>query len=58
MEPLREISAGNTTIRIGQGSSTEMNLLTEVVNSNFTTLNQLPARTFLGLSAEDQNFFH
>lgn len=52
MEPLTELSVGNTTVRIGQGSSTEKNLLKAVINSSFTNLNRLPVRTFLGLSAE------
>lgn len=58
MEPLTELSIGNMIVRIGQGSSTEVNLLTAVVNSSFTNSNKLPARTSLGLSAEDINFFH
>lgn len=58
MEPLTELSVGNMTVRVGQGSSTEMNLLTAAVNSSFTNLNKFPARTSLGLSAEDVNFFH
>lgn len=39
MDPLTELSVGNTTVRRGQGSNTEMNLLTAVVNSGFTNLN-------------------
>lgn len=57
MEPLTELSVGNTTERIGQGSSTEVNLLTAIINSSFINLNKLPAKTSLGLSAGDVIFF-
>lgn len=57
MEPLTELSVGNTTERIGQGSSTEANLLTAIINSSFINLNKLRAKTSLGLSAGDVIFF-